>query len=202
MRLQTQSPYPSALSLTSSLPMLLPVVALAASALFPTIARGESSSDQVYHLAPPTLESKGLESARNSETPSKSRPKIRTTPETSASAPPRASERAIEEAPIGREGESAPTKHHKQPAVPAGKNGNRHPGSSGSGSSRASEESGLGVTTPTRPGTPRDDGAGGSSPVLPIVIAVVVLAAISIGVVLYRDRRRGTGRPDSGPSPG
>ena len=30
---------------------------------------------------------------------------------------------------------------------------------------------------------------GGSSPVVPILIAVVVLAAISIGVVLYRQRK-------------
>jgi cobalamin biosynthesis Mg chelatase CobN len=34
-------------------------------------------------------------------------------------------------------------------------------------------------------------GSGGSSPVVPILIAVVVLAAISIGVVLYRQRKSG-----------
>lgn len=33
--------------------------------------------------------------------------------------------------------------------------------------------------------------SGGSSPVVPILIAVAVLAAISIGVVLYRQRRSG-----------
>ena len=37
--------------------------------------------------------------------------------------------------------------------------------------------------------------SGGSSPVVPILIAVVVLAAISIGVVLYRQRKSGPG-PD------
>jgi hypothetical protein len=36
---------------------------------------------------------------------------------------------------------------------------------------------------------------GGSSPIVPILIAVVVLAAISIGVVLYRQRKDGSG-PD------
>jgi cobalamin biosynthesis Mg chelatase CobN len=201
MRLQTKSPYSSTLSLSSSLPLLLPVVALAAFALFPTIARAESSSDQVYHLAPPTLESKGPESAVESEAPYKNRPKAPTTPETPASATPRAGEGAIEEAPTARGDESGSTERHKQPAVSAGESGNYPSGGSGSGSSGASGES-PGVTTLTKPESSGDDGSGGSSPVLPIVIAVVVLAAISIGVVLYRERRRGTGRPDSDPSSG
>ncbi len=40
------------------------------------------------------------------------------------------------------------------------------------------------------------NGNGGSSPVVPILIAVVVLAAISIGVVLYRQRKSGQGGSD------
>jgi cobalamin biosynthesis Mg chelatase CobN len=39
--------------------------------------------------------------------------------------------------------------------------------------------------------------SGGSSPVVPILIAVIVLAAISIGVVLYRQRKSGGQGPDS-----
>ena len=35
------------------------------------------------------------------------------------------------------------------------------------------------------------DSDGGSSPLVPILIAIAVLAAISIGVVLYRQRRQG-----------
>ena len=38
--------------------------------------------------------------------------------------------------------------------------------------------------------------SGGSSPVVPILIAVVVLAAISIGVVLYRQRKSDQGGSD------
>ena len=38
--------------------------------------------------------------------------------------------------------------------------------------------------------------SGGSSPVVPILIAVIVLAAISIGVVLYRQRKSGGQGPD------
>jgi cobalamin biosynthesis Mg chelatase CobN len=41
-----------------------------------------------------------------------------------------------------------------------------------------------------------DDG-GGSSPLVPILIAVAVLAAISIGAVIYRQRRQGSGSPVS-----
>ena len=47
----------------------------------------------------------------------------------------------------------------------------------------------------TQKGTPAAESSGGSSPVVPILIAVAVLAAISIGVVLYRQRKSGQG-PD------
>jgi len=42
---------------------------------------------------------------------------------------------------------------------------------------------------------------GGSSPVVPILIAVVVLAAISIGVVIYRQRKGGSGQDGRVSSP-
>ncbi len=46
----------------------------------------------------------------------------------------------------------------------------------------------------TATGTPASHSAGGgSSPIVPILIAVVVLAAISIGVVLYRQRKGDAG---------
>lgn len=46
----------------------------------------------------------------------------------------------------------------------------------------------------TTGGKPASSSSGGSSPVVPILIAVAILAAISIGVVLYRQRKG-----DSGP---
>jgi hypothetical protein len=45
------------------------------------------------------------------------------------------------------------------------------------------------------------ESGGGSSPVVPILIAVVVLAAISIGVVIYRQRKGGTGQDGRVSSP-
>ncbi len=46
------------------------------------------------------------------------------------------------------------------------------------------------------------DSGGGSSPLVPILIAVAVLAAISIGYFLYRQRRQGPGSPVSSPKAG
>jgi cobalamin biosynthesis Mg chelatase CobN len=43
---------------------------------------------------------------------------------------------------------------------------------------------------------------GGSSPLVPILIAVAILAAISIGYFFYRQRRQGSGSPVSSPKAG
>lgn len=50
------------------------------------------------------------------------------------------------------------------------------------------------------PAAETDD--GGSSPLVPILIAVALLAAISIGYFLYRQRRQGPGSPVSSPKAG
>jgi hypothetical protein len=50
-------------------------------------------------------------------------------------------------------------------------------------------ETGGGTATPVAHKT--ESSGGGSSPVVPILIAVIALAAISIGVALYRERRQG-----------
>jgi cobalamin biosynthesis Mg chelatase CobN len=44
--------------------------------------------------------------------------------------------------------------------------------------------------------------SGGSSPLVPILIAVAVLAAASIGYFFYRQRRQGPGSPVSSPKAG
>jgi len=50
------------------------------------------------------------------------------------------------------------------------------------------------------PAAATDD--GGSSPLVPILIAIAVLAAISIGYFFYRQRRQGPGSPVSSPKAG
>lgn len=72
---------------------------------------------------------------------------------------------------------------------PAGNGGGGNDGIGGS-----QEVAGGGTGTPVAHKT--ETSSGGSSPVVPILIAVIVLAAISIGVVLYRQRKSGGQGPD------
>jgi hypothetical protein len=76
-----------------------------------------------------------------------------------------------------------------------GGNGNKPNGGANSGGSEGSigEQKDLGNT---QQGKNVAQSSGGSSPVVPILIAVVVLAAISIGVVLYRQRKSDQGGSD------
>jgi cobalamin biosynthesis Mg chelatase CobN len=87
----------------------------------------------------------------------------------------------------------------------SGGGGGTHSGGGGNNSGGAGDEStskpqseskvGVGQKVATEGNKPRSSSSGGSSsPVVPILIAVAVLAAISIGVVLYRQRQG-----DSGP---
>jgi cobalamin biosynthesis Mg chelatase CobN len=76
-------------------------------------------------------------------------------------------------------------------------NGGNHPGGAEKSNAQSKPENKVGsaqkvANTSAKP-APSSSG-GGSSPIVPILIAVAVLAAISIGVVLYRQRKG-----DSGP---
>ncbi len=92
---------------------------------------------------------------------------------------------------------------------PPANNGGGNPGDKGSsgGGNPTSGKEGLegsqAVEGPTQQGkavSASDDG-GGSSPLVPILIAVAVLAAISIGAVIYRQRRQDSGGSGSPVSP-
>lgn len=83
-----------------------------------------------------------------------------------------------------------------QSSTAGGGGGNKPHGGGGGGNGpegSISESKNLGGT---QSGTNVAHSSGGSSPVVPILIAVVVLAAISIGVVLYRQRKSGQGGSD------
>jgi cobalamin biosynthesis Mg chelatase CobN len=82
------------------------------------------------------------------------------------------------------------------PSTGAGGGGNTPNGGAGNGGQSESGLSGNEPVEKTATGTPVSKSSGGSSPVVPILIAVVVLAAISIGVVLYRQRKSGQGGSD------
>lgn len=81
------------------------------------------------------------------------------------------------------------------PATAAGGNGGSNGGANGGNGPEGSIAEGKDLGG-TQSGAGASHSSGGSSPVVPILIAVVVLAAISIGVVLYRQRKSGQGGSD------
>jgi hypothetical protein len=176
------------------------VLALAALTLSPAVARAESSSEKVYHLAPPTAESTAPEQAGKS--PTGNHPGPHATPETHHSAAVTSEESTTGGAPAP-EGDRESKERHRAEAAPPSEAGNQPPrGKSGPGEGAPSKGSdGPGPDAAMPPGTnvPRSSGGGGSSPAIPILIAVVVLAAVSIGVLLYRERTQGGPAEGDGP---
>ena len=86
----------------------------------------------------------------------------------------------------------------------AGNTGQGSPGSEadggqgGNGSDRADGKLAENEAAPSLAQVSSDSSDdGGSSPLVPILIAVAVLAAISIGAFYYRQRRQGSGSPVS-----
>ncbi|HVV91026.1 MAG TPA: hypothetical protein VHB53_11075, partial [Solirubrobacterales bacterium] len=90
--------------------------------------------------------------------------------------------------------EGSSHKGENNPSTPGGGgNGNTPNGGAAGGKPEGSVSEAHKAGGPTSKGTKASHSSGGSSPVVPILIAVVVLAAISIGVVLYRQRKSGQG---------
>jgi cobalamin biosynthesis Mg chelatase CobN len=89
-----------------------------------------------------------------------------------------------------KEGSSSEEEEGKSSTGGGGNGGNKPNGGANARGSEGSigESKDLGGT---QQGQNAAESSGGSSPVVPILIAVVVLAAISIGVVLYRQRKSG-----------
>jgi hypothetical protein len=83
---------------------------------------------------------------------------------------------------------------------PGDKNGSSSGGSGGGQGSEGLNES-QPVTGAQSGEQASHSSGGGSSPLVPILIAVAVLAAISIGAVIYRQRRQGDGGSGSPVSP-
>jgi cobalamin biosynthesis Mg chelatase CobN len=87
--------------------------------------------------------------------------------------------------------------------TPSGQS-NQAGGGDGQKARNGSQDSGGEVnaakTLPVASAPATDD--GDSSPLVPILIAIAVLAAISIGYFLYRQRRQGPGSPVSSPKAG
>lgn len=91
-----------------------------------------------------------------------------------------------------------PSSGSNKSVAATGGNGGSGQGSQGNGQGKGNNAQPATPKTPSQqasPGKqqPADDG-GGSSPLIPILVAVAALAAISLGIVYYRQRRQRSGQ--------
>jgi cobalamin biosynthesis Mg chelatase CobN len=181
------------------------VLALLALVLFPVLAHAESSSGTVYKVEGevPSIESKGS-TEKSAAEKSATHPKSSNNPAAEGSAVKNGGSESSE-GPEGKgEGESEESQKSSGGGGGTG-GGNGNPPKGGGGEGGGSKSGGTsnpqnGISEAkelpkTQSGANISESSGGSSPVVPILIAVIVLAAISIGVVLYRQRKSGEG-PD------
>jgi cobalamin biosynthesis Mg chelatase CobN len=173
---------------------LLSVLALIALACVPALAQAEctDSSCKQYEVEIPTAEGGN-----------KQKPNLHGEPEAEASTPhqPKSGNTAPEN--NGNEGEEG--KQAVGGGSNGGNNGNGGPSNQGNNPNSRNQsstglegEKALGGTTQ---GQNASHSSGGSSPLVPILIAIAILAAISIGAVVYRQRRQGSGGSGSPVSP-
>jgi cobalamin biosynthesis Mg chelatase CobN len=177
---------------------LLSVLALVVFACLPALAQAEctDSSCAEYEVEIPTSDGKDKNKNKSGATTGANEPSAGTSNETGGESP--SGEESSEEAEESKGG-----------GVPGKDNGGGNPGNNGGspGGDKPTEgkeglDSGQAVESPTQQGqaASSSDG-GGSSPLVPILIAVAVLAAISIGAVIYRQRRQGSDGSGSPVSP-
>jgi hypothetical protein len=168
------------------------VIALLALACFPVLAHAESSSGVQYDDSLPELP-KGKNTPTHPQNPAKASK----TGNGGGTVP---SSRADSEAPKGSDG-SGEGDSSKEGAAPAGHGGDKGQGSPG-GSANGGAKKGLhpGGQNASGTATSQKSDSGGSSPLVPILIAIAVLAAISVAAVMYRQRRQGRG-PSATASP-
>jgi cobalamin biosynthesis Mg chelatase CobN len=160
------------------------VLALLALASFPGLAQAEESSGIQYESE---VENSGVDKGSTIPQVQKS-PKA----ETSTASP-------------GANGGGTDAEEGSEGNGSGGAGGNDGPGKGSEGNGSAGSQGADGakdsggisdsqaLASNGGPTTAASSDGGGSSPLVPILIAVVLLAGISVGVVLYRQRRQGTG---------
>ncbi len=169
------------------------VSAIALALTFPVLAQAEectSSSCVQYDPGIPRAEG-GNTPTHHKETPAK----VSKTGSGGETAPAQRQEDGSQGGTGGSEGESSPG----EGGVGAGKGddgGQSSPGGSGGEKGKAGLQPHDQVSAAPAP----SKGDGGSSPLVPILIAVLVLAGISVAVVMLRQRRRPSG-PSGSVSP-
>lgn len=170
------------------------VLAFSALALIPAIGRAETSSEINYGGHLPELRSVPPVEHPRSAAPKGHHPKHAAPASTESPAP------AVEpEASEGRHPAAvAPSGGDRPPPGSAGGHGPRrahphqaHPPTASRGSDRKPVSNFSPAPTGQSPNQidSSGNGGGGSSPVVPLLIAIAALAALSIGVVVYRERQ-------------
>jgi cobalamin biosynthesis Mg chelatase CobN len=164
--------------LAGRLILALSVLALLAFSCFPVLAQADSSGIQ-YSDAPPTV-------TGSHKIPTQSEPSAH-----SSKANGGAKANGSGGSGSSGKGSSAGGSSSKSGGAPATANGGGtgQQGSPGKGSANGSGNL-SGTTQSGKPASSQDSGS--SSPLVPILIAIAVLAAISIGVVAMQRRRRGS----------
>lgn len=163
-------------------------LALFAFACFPLLAYAEGSIEGEYKDAPPTAEGKTL------------------TPGGGGTQPPRHGDEAVGRAssanpsPGSNKGDSSgqnqPSQSGGAPGTGNHNNGARHQGDQQNGNAQPKQPTAQPGNLNAVPASSHDSG---SSPLLPILLAILALAAISIGAVLMKQRRQrdASGQPIS-----
>jgi cobalamin biosynthesis Mg chelatase CobN len=168
--------------------LLMSVIALAL-ACFPVLAHAEDSSGVQYSDAIPKAEGENTPTHHKQPTQAKSS----STDHGGGTTPSNSGSEGSKEAEGSGEGESS----SKGSGVAASKHdgggtGPSRPGGSANGGAKNSVHPAGQKASPAA--QPRSD-SGGSSPLVPILIAIAALAAISVAVVMIRQKRQRGGPP-------
>jgi len=154
---------------------------------FPVLAQAESSSEIEYSDAPPTATGKRPPAQHEQQPTAKG-----STSDSGGSAPSGGGGQASSGK--GSEGKGSSSSGGVESLTAQGNPQGNPGGGKNGGETGPSQQSGQAVSP-----APASHEGGGSSPLVPILIAIAVLAAVSLGVLINRQRR--AGGPSSPASP-
>ncbi len=171
------------------------VIALLALACFPVLAHAEDSSGVQYSDAIPKAEGENVPASHK-------RPPIAKAADNGGAAAPDGTKgsQGSDESTAG-----SPEDESTEKSGGVATNGNGNGGGTGQGSPGGSgngKANGQVQGTSQAKGTPASQKSdSSSSPLIPILIAILVLAAISVGAVMIRQKRQRRGPTASAPAP-
>ncbi|MET0557566.1 MAG: hypothetical protein ABW065_02680 [Solirubrobacterales bacterium] len=165
------------------------MLALLALASFPVLAQAEDSSSIQYQDAPPSIKVPGQGKKTHKSEPGN--------PTSEAEGEASNAPGGGGTGPNGSGGGNGSSSNNPSSGNPSTGNGTS-PGQAGGGNGSTGGQMGIGEGTATGSPTSSSSSDGGSSPLVPILIAIAVLAAISIGAVMYRQRRQNGDAGSSG----